>query len=91
MACLVRVPTEVIKQRYQANVFGASHSLVRSVSSVVQNEGIRGLYQGYGITIMREIPFAFIQFPLYEAMKASSMCMCMSVRVYGYEYALLLY
>ena len=71
MACLVRVPTEVIKQRYQANVYGASHSLMKSISSVVEHEGVKGLYKGYGITIMREIPFAFIQFPLYEAMKVS--------------------
>jgi solute carrier family 25 S-adenosylmethionine transporter 26 len=28
-----------------------------------------GLYRGYGITLMREVPFAFIQFPLYERLK----------------------
>ena len=28
-----------------------------------------GLYRGYGITLMREVPFAFIQFPLYEKFK----------------------
>jgi solute carrier family 25 S-adenosylmethionine transporter 26 len=28
-----------------------------------------GLYRGYGITLMREIPFAMIQFPLYEELK----------------------
>jgi solute carrier family 25 S-adenosylmethionine transporter 26 len=28
-----------------------------------------GLYRGYGITLFREIPFAAIQFPLYEKMK----------------------
>jgi solute carrier family 25 (mitochondrial S-adenosylmethionine transporter), member 26 len=28
-----------------------------------------GLYRGYGITLMREIPFAAIQFPLYEKAK----------------------
>jgi solute carrier family 25 S-adenosylmethionine transporter 26 len=26
-------------------------------------------YKGFGITIMREIPFSLIQFPLYEFMK----------------------
>lgn len=27
------------------------------------------LYRGWGITVMREIPFTVIQFPLWEAMK----------------------
>lgn len=32
--------------------------------------GARGFYVGYGTTLMREIPFAFIQFPIYEHLKA---------------------
>lgn len=68
MACLVRVPTEVVKQRYQANLLG-NRSLAQSIASIYQAEGLRGFYTGYGITIMREIPFALIQFPMYEAMK----------------------
>lgn len=27
------------------------------------------LYRGYGITLMREVPFAMVQFPLYERLK----------------------
>lgn len=73
VACLVRVPTEVIKQRYQANLFG-SRSLADSIGSVFRAEGIRGFYHGYGITIMREIPFSLIQFPLYEAWKVLTCC-----------------
>ena len=69
MACLVRVPTEVIKQRYQANVLGNARSLPQNLAHVLEKDGIGGFYKGFGITIMREIPFAFIQFPLYESMK----------------------
>lgn len=32
-------------------------------------DGISGFYRGFGITIMREIPFTSIQFPLYEFLK----------------------
>ena len=34
-------------------------------------EGILGFYSGFGITIMREIPFSLVQFPLYEYMKVT--------------------
>jgi solute carrier family 25 S-adenosylmethionine transporter 26 len=66
MACLVRVPTEVVKQRMQA---GMHSSMASVVNDVLRNQGVFGLYQGYGITIMREIPFSLVQFPLYEVMK----------------------
>ena len=66
-ACLVRVPTEVVKQRMQA---GLSTSAINTMTSIIAKEGgVPGLYRGFGITIMREIPFSFIQFPLYEFMK----------------------
>lgn len=62
-ACMVRVPTEVIKQRMQAGMHG---SLTSTLSHLLAKEGARGLYNGFGITIMREIPFSLVQFPLYE-------------------------
>ena len=69
-ACLVRVPTEVLKSKMQTNQLGAV-SLV-STYRMVLAEGhnlFGGLYRGYGITLLREIPFAFIQFPIYEHAK----------------------
>ena len=30
----------------------------------------RELYRGWGITVMREVPFTILQFPLWEALKA---------------------
>jgi solute carrier family 25 S-adenosylmethionine transporter 26 len=65
---MVRVPTEVVKQRMQMGIH--SH-FIPAITSIVRTEGIRGLYSGFFVTIMREIPFSFVQFPLYEAMKVS--------------------
>ena len=71
-ACLVRVPTEVVKAKMQT---GDSQGLMHTFRSVLkENHGplgdlTGGLYRGYGITLMREIPFAIIQFPLYEKAK----------------------
>jgi solute carrier family 25 S-adenosylmethionine transporter 26 len=81
-ACLVRVPTEVIKQNMQVSTSSSSSqtsSVKETVKMILNQKQSRatflspifgGLYRGYGITLMREIPFAMIQFPLYEYMKS---------------------
>ena len=49
---------------------GSSHPRVGEVvRSIISANGFAGLYKGFGVTIMREIPFSFIQFPLYEYCK----------------------
>jgi solute carrier family 25 (mitochondrial S-adenosylmethionine transporter), member 26 len=68
-ACIIRVPTEVVKQRAQAMKEHSSLSALKEILSARHESVFRGLYRGFGITIMREIPFTMIQFPLYEAMK----------------------
>lgn len=73
-ACLVRVPTEVIKAKMQTQADLTLGKTVRAVyhettgGSLVSNV-FGGLYRGYAMTLMREIPFAMIQFPLYEKLK----------------------
>jgi solute carrier family 25 S-adenosylmethionine transporter 26 len=66
---LIRVPTEVVKQRQQTSAYGASTSSFKAVQRVVQEAGAKGLYRGYFTTLAREIPFCCIQFPLYERFK----------------------
>ncbi|CRG84284.1 Putative mitochondrial carrier protein PET8 [Talaromyces islandicus] len=82
-ACVVRVPTEVIKQRAQAGLFGGSSLQALTDILSLRHAGdpsngtskrglfhmIRELYRGTGITIAREIPFTIIQFTMWEAMK----------------------
>jgi solute carrier family 25 S-adenosylmethionine transporter 26 len=73
-ACAIRVPTEVIKQRAQAGQHGGSSAgALRAILGRYGAVGFTGvwreLYRGWGITVMREVPFTVIQFPLWEAMK----------------------
>ena len=77
-ACLVRVPTEVIKAKMQTGTGAAGGGLKSTLQLVLKERHaggsflapyLGGLYRGYGITLMREIPFAMIQFPLYEHFK----------------------
>ncbi|KAG5460606.1 MAG: mitochondrial carrier domain-containing protein [Olpidium bornovanus] len=94
-ACVVRVPTDVIKQRLQTNQYRTTLDAIRGTWSV---DGPLGFYRAYFTTVLREvsrfeitrnpggancrvrarcngtapflkIPFACIQFPLYEMFK----------------------
>lgn len=71
VACLVRVPVEIAKQRRQVASTKYQHiGATRILIQAYQTEGVfRGLYRGFGATVLREIPFAFIQYPLWEYFK----------------------
>ncbi|KAH8109289.1 mitochondrial carrier [Phellopilus nigrolimitatus] len=69
-ACLIRVPTEVVKSRAQTSNQGpSSRSSLTAARYVLSHDGLAGFYRGFGSTIMREIPFTSLQFPLYEFLK----------------------
>lgn len=72
-ACAVRVPTEVVKQRAQAKQHPSSLSALTSILRQRRTHGFvhvwRELYRGWTITVVREVPFTVIQFPLWEGMK----------------------
>ncbi|EDU40152.1 s-adenosylmethionine mitochondrial carrier protein [Pyrenophora tritici-repentis] len=72
-ACAVRVPTEVIKQRAQASQHPSSLSALTHILNQRHARGLAHvwmeLYRGWSITIIREVPFTVIQFPLWEALK----------------------
>lgn len=66
VACLIRTPTEVVKQRTQTK---QNETSVATLRRIMTQEGIRGLYRGFAGTLAREIPFVSIQFPLWEYLK----------------------
>ncbi|CAO1631029.1 unnamed protein product [Parajaminaea phylloscopi] len=68
-ACLIRVPTEVLKSRFQAGVYGREVTVVGAIGRILAREGPRGMWKGYATTVAREIPFTCIQFPMYERLK----------------------
>ena len=55
MACLIRVPTEIVKSRTQTSAYGAGTSSLSSATNVLKYEGFRGFYRGFGITLAREV------------------------------------
>ncbi|XP_021265447.1 S-adenosylmethionine mitochondrial carrier protein isoform X2 [Numida meleagris] len=52
VACLIRVPSEVVKQRAQVS---PSAGTFRILSRTLYHEGIQGLYRGYKSTVLREL------------------------------------
>lgn len=65
MVNLVKVPVEVVKQRRQTS----GTRPLSIIRHAVQTEGLPGLYRGFLSTIIRDIPFSVIQFPIWEAIK----------------------
>lgn len=66
-ACsVVLVPGEVIKQRVQA---GLHRSAGEAVRSALRDRGVRGLYAGYGATVVRDVPYTMLEFGSYAAFK----------------------
>ncbi|EDK99336.1 solute carrier family 25 (mitochondrial carrier, phosphate carrier), member 26, isoform CRA_c, partial [Mus musculus] len=51
VACLIRVPSEVVKQRAQVS---ASSKTLQIFLTILSEEGIQGLYRGYKSTVLRE-------------------------------------
>jgi len=66
VACLIRVPTENVKQKLQAKLF---HSVRQTVGAILSTQGPKGFFTGYWTTVMREVPFAFVQYPIWEYSK----------------------
>ncbi|XP_012217180.1 S-adenosylmethionine mitochondrial carrier protein homolog isoform X2 [Linepithema humile] len=62
VACLIRVPVEVTKQRKQALIL--DKKLL----------DLKILYRGYWSTVLRDTPFSIVQFPLWEYLKTLYTC-----------------
>lgn len=65
-ASLIRVPTEVVKQRMQTGQFKSAPDAVRLI---ISKEGFKGFYAGYGSFLLRDLPFDAIQFCIYEQLR----------------------
>ncbi|KAI8936225.1 hypothetical protein NX059_006651 [Plenodomus lindquistii] len=92
-ACAVRVPTEVVKQRAQASQHPSSLSALRYILDQRRTHSLlhvwKELYRGWSITIIREVPFTVIQFPLWEALKRYRLAQTGREQVSGLEGGLL--
>ena len=81
-SCSIRVPYEVVKLRsqtmYPGQAGGANSGVVPSkgltngaiFKEIITREGYAGLYRGFVSTVLRDLPFSALQFPIWEKLKA---------------------
>eukprot|EP00178_Gracilaria_changii_P014239 TRINITY_DN40297_c0_g1_i1.p2 TRINITY_DN40297_c0_g1~~TRINITY_DN40297_c0_g1_i1.p2 ORF type:complete len:352 (-),score=105.22 TRINITY_DN40297_c0_g1_i1:1153-2208(-) len=65
-ASLVRVPCEVLKQRLQVGMYSNVSQAVRAASRLP----LRSMYAGLSAQLARDVPYAAVEFVVYENLKA---------------------
>jgi hypothetical protein len=73
-ACVVYVPVDVVKERMQIQGKALPISLqykssLDALVTIGKNEGLRGIYKGYGATLLSFGPFSAFYFMFYEKFK----------------------
>ncbi|KAG0464570.1 hypothetical protein HPP92_018734 [Vanilla planifolia] len=62
----IMVPKELITQRMQAGAAGRSWEVLRSI---LEKDGILGLYTGYSATLLRNLPAGILSYSSFEYLK----------------------
>jgi hypothetical protein len=84
ISCVLWVPIDVLKERMQIQKHRASTAVGASASEyyassfdavqkVIRNEGLSGIYKGYGATLLSFGPFSALYFMFYEQLKQNAM------------------
>jgi len=63
LACSVRVPTVMIANNLQVGKFATVRGCAESI---YKSGGVPAFWNGFGTMVARDIPFAILQFPIYE-------------------------
>lgn len=80
VSCLIYVPVDVVKERLQvqrrlrsgqeiSGTLPMYRGTWHALSTIMQTEGLRGVYRGYGATLLSFGPFSAFYFLFYEKFK----------------------
>jgi len=81
LACVIYVPVDVVKERMQVQqlpletltdtekVTRRYNNSFHALKQIVKTEGVRGIYRGYGATLLSFGPFSALYFVFYEHLK----------------------
>ncbi|KAL6997167.1 hypothetical protein U1Q18_007290, partial [Sarracenia purpurea var. burkii] len=59
----------VLKDKPGMQMYGYYSGMFRAGSSILKEQGLKGLYAGYWSTLARDVPFAGLMVTFYEALK----------------------
>lgn len=69
-SCMVRVPYEIVKLRSQTTTAGEKPLGNMNITrKIIAREGWAGLYRGFWSTVIRDVPFSALQYPIWERLK----------------------
>ena len=68
-AGFILMPISVIKVRFESNLYNYV-SLAQAGRDILQTEGVRGFFSGFGATALRDAPYAGVHLAIYESTKA---------------------
>jgi len=63
-------PLELVRTKMQSQKMPWSQ-VIRCVRDLVTTQGVRGLWNGYTATLLRDVPFSALYWPLYESTRDS--------------------
>ncbi|PRP75462.1 hypothetical protein PROFUN_15747 [Planoprotostelium fungivorum] len=66
MVASVLLPVTVVKTRFEVDGGKRYGNTMRAILSIHREEGIRGLFRGWGATILRDAPFSGIYYFVYQ-------------------------
>merc|ERR1711992_140385 len=61
-------PLELTRTKMQSQKMPWS-AVTECLAGLVRNQGVRGLWNGYTATLLRDVPFSALYWPLYEQTK----------------------
>jgi solute carrier family 25 S-adenosylmethionine transporter 26 len=68
-SCVVRVPAELVKMKMQSAVEAPAGGPLGLLTTTWRQGGLRSIYRGLAATLCLDLPFALLQFPLYEHLR----------------------
>lgn len=66
----ITMPITIIKVRYESTLYNYT-SMRDAVSHIYVTEGLRGFFNGFGATVMRDAPYAGLYMLFYEQLKCA--------------------
>ena len=61
-------PIYLLKTRAESGLIDVNNNIKQHVATIYRNEGFGGFYNGFGATLIRDVPYQAIQFGIYKVL-----------------------